>query len=64
VQRIRFEGEAGTWVLGGRRLGQGAALRWTPQPGRHELKLLDGRGRTLQTVRFEVRAPGRQPNQP
>jgi penicillin-binding protein 1C len=45
-------------VLGGRRLGQGGTLRWTPQPGRHELKLLDPQGRTLQAVRFEVRAAG------
>lgn len=59
AQRIRFEGEPGTWVLGSRRLGQGASLRWTPQPGRHELKLLDPQGRTLQAVRFEVRAAGR-----
>ena len=58
AQRIRFEGEPGTWVLGGRRLGQGGTLRWTPQPGRHELKLLDPQGRTLQAVRFEVRAAG------
>jgi penicillin-binding protein 1C len=64
AQRIRFEGEPGTWVLGGRRLGQGATLRWTPQPGRHELKLLDARGRMLQAVRFEVRAAGPHPNHP
>jgi penicillin-binding protein 1C len=58
AQRIRFEGEPGTWVLDGRQLGQGSTLRWTPQPGRHELKLLDAQGRTLQAVRFEVRAAG------
>ena len=55
AQRIRFEGEAGTWVLGGRRLGQGRQLNWAPWPGRHELRLLDRQGRTLQSVRFEVR---------
>ncbi|WP_341887805.1 penicillin-binding protein 1C [Variovorax sp. YR752] len=54
-QQMIFEGEAGTWVLDGRRLGQGARLHWAPWPGRHELRLLDARGRTLQTVRFEVR---------
>ncbi|MFT3954078.1 MAG: penicillin-binding protein 1C [Piscinibacter sp.] len=67
AQQILFEGEAGTWVLDGRRLGQGTTLRWAPWPGRHELRLLDAAGRTLQTVRFEVRgatlksaaAPGR-----
>jgi penicillin-binding protein 1C len=54
-QQIVFEGEAGTWVLDGRRLGQGTRLHWAPWPGRHELRLLDARGRALQTVRFEVR---------
>lgn len=54
-QRIRFEGQAGTWVLDGRRLGQGERLDWAPWPGRHELQLLDRRGRVLQKVAFEVR---------
>ncbi len=58
AQRIRFAGEPGTWVLDGQALGRGATLRWAPRPGRHELKLVDAQGRTLQTVRFEVRAPG------
>ncbi len=55
AQQMIFEGEAGTWVLDGRRIGQGTSLRWAPWPGRHELQLLDARGRALQTVRFEVR---------
>lgn len=55
AQRMVFEGEAGTWVLDGRRLGHGTTLHWAPWPGRHELRLLDARGRVLQTVRFEVR---------
>jgi penicillin-binding protein 1C len=55
AQLIRFEGQAGTWVLGGRRLGTGPHLHWPPWPGRHELRLLDAAGRTVQTVRFEVR---------
>lgn len=55
AQQIIFEGEAGTWVLDGQRLGQGSTLHWAPWPGRHELRLLDARGRTLQTVHFEVR---------
>ncbi len=63
AQRIRFAGEPGTWVLDGQPLGHGATLRWAPRPGRHELKLVDARGRTLQAVRFEVRAPGRPPPQ-
>ncbi|MGA0613094.1 penicillin-binding protein 1C [Caldimonas sp. KR1-144] len=55
AQRMRFEGQAGTWVLDGRRLGQGAQIDWAPWPGRHELQLLDLRGRVLQKVAFEVR---------
>ena len=55
VQRIRFEGQRGTWVLNGRRLAQGDRLQWAPWPGRHELRLLADDGRELQRVRFEVR---------
>jgi penicillin-binding protein 1C len=55
AQRIRFEGEAGTWVLDGRRLGAGMALAWPPWPGPHRLQLLAQDGRLLQAVRFEVR---------
>ncbi len=55
AQQIVFEGERGTWVLDGRRIGEGASIRWAPWPGRHELELRDARGRVLQTVRFEVR---------
>ena len=55
AQQIRFEGERGTWVLDGRRVGQGASLAWAPWPGRHELSLIGPGGRVLQTVRFEVR---------
>ena len=55
AQQIVFEGEPGTWVIDGKRLGRGSTLRWAPWPGRHELSLLDARGRVLQTVRFEVR---------
>jgi len=55
AQQLVFEGEHGTWVLNGRRIGQGAAIRWAPWPGRHELELRDARGRLVQAVRFEVR---------
>ncbi|HKW82803.1 MAG TPA: penicillin-binding protein 1C [Burkholderiaceae bacterium] len=58
VQRITFEGEHGTWVLDGKRLGAGQRLAWAPWPGRHELALLTRDGSTLQTVRFEVRGAG------
>ena len=55
VQRITFEGEAGVWLLDGRRVGEGTDLHWAPRPGRHRLTLLGRDGRALQTVRFEVR---------
>lgn len=54
-QRIRFEGEAGQWVLDGRRLGRGATQEWAPWPGRHVLSLVGADGAVRQTVRFEVR---------
>jgi penicillin-binding protein 1C len=58
AQRLLFEGQAGTWILNGRRLGQGTRLAWSPWPGRHQLQLLDPRGQVLQSVRFEVRGAG------
>ena len=54
-QRITFEGEGGTWVLDGKRLGKGERLMWAPWPGRHELRLEGRAGQVVQTVRFEVR---------
>ena len=61
-QRLRFQhagqlGAAGParWRLDGRAIGQGERIDWMPMPGRHELTLLDARGRELQRVRFEVR---------
>ena len=50
-----FEGERGTWLLDGRRVGQGERVTWAPWPGRHELSLLGAGGRIVQTVTFEVR---------
>ena len=55
AQRITFEGEDGTWVLDGKRVGSGRMVRWAPWPGRHELTLVSPNGRSMQTVRFEVR---------
>jgi penicillin-binding protein 1C len=55
AQRISFEGERGTWVLDGKRLGSGELLRWAPWPGRHELQLLTRDGKALHAVGFEVR---------
>ena len=71
AQRISFEGEYGAWVLDGKRLGNAKEWSWAPWPGRHELKLVAGDGRALQTVRFEVRgatargaSTGRRSNTP
>lgn len=54
AQRLRFEGEPGTWWLDGRPLAAGAERAWFPVPGRHELKLV-GVGGASYTVRFDVR---------
>ncbi|OWQ83081.1 penicillin-binding protein 1C [Roseateles aquatilis] len=65
AQRLRFshegrldDGAVASWRLNGRVIGRGATLDWLPMPGRHELALLDGRGRVLRQVRFEVRGAG------
>ncbi|MFY7866203.1 penicillin-binding protein 1C [Roseateles sp.] len=60
-QRIRFEGEAGRWVLNGKSLGRGPRLNWAPWPGRHHLSLLDDRGQIRQSVSFEVRGATLKP---
>jgi len=58
AQRITFEGEHGTWMLDGKRIGAAGRIAWAPWPGRHELALLARDGSKLQTVRFEVRGAG------
>jgi penicillin-binding protein 1C len=55
VQRVTFEGQAGSWHLDGRLIGRGSRVRWAPWPGRHELQLLAADGREIERVRFEVR---------
>ncbi|MBB4845461.1 penicillin-binding protein 1C [Paucibacter oligotrophus] len=55
AQRLRFSGQAGRWELNGKTLGQGTQVFWSPWPGKHRLRLLDGRGRVLQQLGFEVR---------
>ncbi|MBK7355500.1 penicillin-binding protein 1C [Propionivibrio sp.] len=45
------------WRIDGQPAGKASSdVLWRPSPGRHELGLLDGQGRELETVRFEVRA--------
>ncbi len=61
-QRLRFQhqghlGAAGParWRLDGRPVGQGPTVDWMPMPGRHDLQLVDAKGRVLQRLQFEVR---------
>jgi penicillin-binding protein 1C len=66
-QRMVFEAQAGgtplRWVLDGSDIGAGADLViWSPQPGRHTLSLVDGGGRPLDTITFEVRNTVSSPN--
>jgi penicillin-binding protein 1C len=60
LQRVRFRAQGGdglAWVLDGEKAGA-AELEagWAPVPGRHEVKLVEGSGRTVASARFEVRA--------
>ncbi|PND40342.1 penicillin-binding protein 1C [Paucibacter aquatile] len=64
AQKIRFEGQSGQWELDGRILGRGRQLNWAPWPGRHQLRLLDARGRELQRLSFEVRGAQLKPGAP
>jgi penicillin-binding protein 1C len=59
-QRVFFESEPTekdmNWVLDGRIVGSAAdSLSWPPFRGRHELELVDGTLRVVDSVRFEVR---------
>lgn len=58
ARRITFEGEHGTWLLDGKRLGTSTMLTWAPWPGRHALTLQGREGETIETMRFEVRGVG------
>jgi len=55
AQRLRFEGEPGTWRLDGVTIGEGPRMHWLPSPGRHRLELLDRQGRVRAAVSFDVR---------
>ena len=45
------------WRMDGKVLGKaGGQVLWLPQPGRHQLALVDGAGREIDAVSFEVRA--------
>lgn len=66
-QRLWFEASAGAgaaalrWRIDGRSLGRGARWAWLPQPGRHQVQLLNAQGQVQDSLRLEVRGAGRRP---
>ena len=59
-QKLFFEArpkaESLRWILDGNSIGDaGRLLLWTPVRGKHSVALVDGAGRVLDTVTFEVR---------
>jgi penicillin-binding protein 1C len=64
VQRVRFVAApqlpGQRWRLDGETVGvPDQPLLWAPQPGRHDLVLVDAAGEELDRVRFEVRGAAR-----
>ena len=58
-QRVFFQAQAGQglrWQLDGATLGPASGSHaWRPEPGRHELALIDAAGNPVATTRFQVR---------
>jgi len=66
VQRVRFVAApqlpGQRWQLDGATLGTpDQPVLWAPQPGRHDLVLVDAGGEELDRIRFEVRGAARAP---
>ncbi len=64
VQRVRFVATpqlpGQRWQLDGEAIGMAdQPVLWPPQPGRHDLVLVDARGEEMDRVRFEVRGAAR-----
>jgi len=59
-QRVRFEadGQRVQWRIDGKPLAKGNVALWLPWPGRHQIELVDARGRVLDAIRLEVRGAG------
>ncbi|WP_092955069.1 penicillin-binding protein 1C [Paracidovorax konjaci] len=63
-QRLQFAATAAgeradlRWRIDGRVQGRGMQWAWLPWPGRHRVELVDGAGRVLDTISFEVRGAG------
>ncbi|MES2353615.1 MAG: penicillin-binding protein 1C [Pseudomonadota bacterium] len=58
-QMVFFEAKPDTqglrWRLNGQFFESGSYVKWPPKSGRHQLALLDGTGRLLDQVEFQVR---------
>jgi penicillin-binding protein 1C len=60
-QRLQFVASGGRdlrWRIDGREQGRGTRSAWPPWPGRHQLELVDARGKVHDTLQFEVRGAG------
>lgn len=62
-ERVMFHAQAAqglTWRLNGKPLaGAGTDYSWPPQPGSHELALVDGANKVVASSRFQVRGNAR-----
>jgi len=56
-QRLRLQaaGRPAAWSIDGRIIARGPHAQWPPWPGKHVVRLVDARGKTLDQVRIEVR---------
>ena len=54
AQQLVFEGAAGQWTVGGRLVGSGSVVKWSPRPGRFVLERRSEEA--SDRVIFEVRA--------
>lgn len=60
-QRLHLVANGGRdlrWRIDGREQGRGARSAWSPWPGRHQLELVDARGKVHDMLQFEVRGAG------
>jgi penicillin-binding protein 1C len=52
----RISDPACRWVLNGSAMGEGGkSIPWIPRVGKHRLTIVNGEGRTIDSIRFEVR---------
>jgi penicillin-binding protein 1C len=54
----RFHDPTHRWILNGQAMEEaGKSVSWTPQAGTFFLAITDGRGKIMDSVRFQVRGP-------